>query len=267
MEIENSVIEYKRADLERQMIDALNVKQYANTTIYLNDDTFILSPWVGKENHWFDIRDVNLQQDGGRKNQYLIVRDFSYGFAICNLQRFKEKMLREEAATDGTNSGINWKFFLIKDKGRYYVKGRHKTHRIYDIDFCSLEDIRENVMEEYSKLLPLSGDTANATERHPTTNSATMPTTLLPIELYPKDVNEFKRLLLQYKSANRKIVYNDGRVESEPWNANKFKETSDVMHNLRSYKKFRQGNWQRLGIKKVEVTINSKGKPAPYNCW
>jgi len=77
----------------------------------------------------------------------------------------------------------------------------------------------------------------------------------LEIELLPNDQEKFKKLLLQYEKATVKIIYFDDKIESKIWNANRFKLTSNVIGNLRSRREFRQGNWQKLGIKKVQVEI------------
>ncbi|MEE3725200.1 hypothetical protein V2H21_07470 [Riemerella anatipestifer] len=78
----------------------------------------------------------------------------------------------------------------------------------------------------------------------------------LEIQLYPNDTDEFKELLLIHKSALIKIYYSNGTIEVKEWKANRFSENSDVIGNLRSRIEFRQGNWQKLGILKVEVEIN-----------
>lgn len=78
----------------------------------------------------------------------------------------------------------------------------------------------------------------------------------LDIQLYPSDTDEFKELLLMHKSALIKIYYGNGTIEIKEWKANRFSENSDVIRNLRSRVEFRQGNWQKLDIYKVEVEIN-----------
>ncbi len=78
----------------------------------------------------------------------------------------------------------------------------------------------------------------------------------LEIQLYPNDTDEFKELLLIHKSALIKIYYANNTIEIKEWKANRFSENSDVIRNLRSRIEFRQGNWQKLNISKVEVEIN-----------
>ena len=78
----------------------------------------------------------------------------------------------------------------------------------------------------------------------------------LEIEFNPSDILEFKELLLTNKSANITTLYNNNTSEVKEWNASNMTEKSDIIRNLRSRKEFRQGEWQKLGIEKVEVSIN-----------
>lgn len=82
----------------------------------------------------------------------------------------------------------------------------------------------------------------------------------LQIQLYPEDSDKFKQLLLKHKTALIKTFYNNKSPEIKEWIVNEFSESSNVMGNLRSRPEFRQGNWQKLGIKKVEVKIIYSGK-------
>lgn len=79
---------------------------------------------------------------------------------------------------------------------------------------------------------------------------------VLPIELNPPLESDFKRRLLSTKTAYITIFYNNGISEQRIWNAHQFSETSGVFGNLRSRPEFRQGEWQKRGIKKVYVSIN-----------
>ncbi|MBU4538036.1 MAG: hypothetical protein KJ689_05570, partial [Bacteroidetes bacterium] len=75
---------------------------------------------------------------------------------------------------------------------------------------------------------------------------------LLPIELYPPDIDEFKELLIQYKSAIIQTFYLNGTTDKKLWNAKNISESSNILGNLRSRKEFRREN--RTGnIQKVIV--------------
>lgn len=79
----------------------------------------------------------------------------------------------------------------------------------------------------------------------------------LPIELVPSDHKAFKILLLKHRKATRYEHYQDGRIEEKPWNATQLTEHSDIVGNLRSRKCYKQGAWQKRGMSKLVVKINS----------
>lgn len=79
---------------------------------------------------------------------------------------------------------------------------------------------------------------------------------ILPIELNPSTEYEFKRRLLLTKTAYITTFYKNGTSKQKVWNANRFRETSGVLGNLRSRREFRNGEWQKLGIEKVLVSID-----------
>ncbi|MEH1009537.1 type I restriction enzyme HsdR N-terminal domain-containing protein [Winogradskyella sp. ECml5-4] len=79
---------------------------------------------------------------------------------------------------------------------------------------------------------------------------------ILPIELKPSLESDFKRRLLLTKTAYITTFYKNGTSKQKVWNANRFKETSGVLGNLRSRPEFRNGKWQKLGIEKVLVSID-----------
>ncbi len=94
----------------------------------------------------------------------------------------------------------------------------------------------------------------------PTKNSdqltqATNKDGLLPIALEPIEADKFKEALLQSKQAEIEIRYNDGRTEIKPWNASRFRSTSNVMGNLRSRPEFRVGKWAANNIAAVHVKV------------
>lgn len=79
---------------------------------------------------------------------------------------------------------------------------------------------------------------------------------ILPIELKPSSESDFKRRLLLTKTAYITTFYKNGTSNQKVWNANRFKESSGVLGNLRSRPEFRNGKWQKLGIEKVLVSID-----------
>ncbi len=97
-------------------------------------------------------------------------------------------------------------------------------------------------------------------EMNPTQHS--LEELVLPIILNPERSEDFKRALLINRMAEIEIFYVDGKKQIEIWNARSFKTSSDVIGNLRSRPKFRQGKWQELGIKKIHVSVVHKGTSA-----
>lgn len=94
-------------------------------------------------------------------------------------------------------------------------------------------------------------------QEHSPVRSRSTSSQTLQIELNPSDEYDFKRRLLRTKTAWITTYYSDGRKEKKRWDAYRFKETSGVMGNLRSRPQFRNGKWQKLGIVKVYVSIES----------
>lgn len=81
---------------------------------------------------------------------------------------------------------------------------------------------------------------------------------ILPIELKPSSESKFKRRLLLTKIAYINTFYENGTSKQQTWKANRFSESSGVLGNLRSRPEFRNGEWQKLGIEKVLVSIDEE---------
>ena len=81
---------------------------------------------------------------------------------------------------------------------------------------------------------------------------------ILPIELNPENEADFKRRLLLTKTAYITTFYKDGSKKEKVWNVSRFKESSNVIGNLRSRPEFRNGEWQKRKIQKVYVSIDKQ---------
>lgn len=79
---------------------------------------------------------------------------------------------------------------------------------------------------------------------------------ILPIALNPPIESEFKRRLLITRTAWITTFYKNGTSRTTIWNAHRFSERSGVLGNLRSRPQFRNGEWQKLGIDRVVVSID-----------
>lgn len=71
----------------------------------------------------------------------------------------------------------------------------------------------------------------------------------------PPDEREFKNKLLEKRFAFFKIFYKDGASEIKHWNANNFRESSDLRGNINSKTEFRKENVERKGVIKAIFSI------------
>lgn len=77
----------------------------------------------------------------------------------------------------------------------------------------------------------------------------------LAISLSPSDSKEFGRLFQKNGHAIIRVFYTDGTHIDKEWNKRNFKQSSNVIGNLRSRPEFRQGEWQKRGISHIEVFV------------
>ncbi len=77
----------------------------------------------------------------------------------------------------------------------------------------------------------------------------------LPITLDPQDSSDFLGALLRTKEAWLEESYGDGRKEVQRWDASRMQQSSNVIGNLRSKTRYRQGMWQELGIVSLRASI------------
>lgn len=81
--------------------------------------------------------------------------------------------------------------------------------------------------------------------------------TILPIGLFPGDPAIFKKALLQSKKAEILVIFSDGSIQTKLWVVSRMSKTSNVIGNLRSRPEFRSGQWQKNGIQRIEVHVDS----------
>lgn len=99
------------------LLEYLGLKQYRNTTIFTKRGKFILSPSVGNDANWFDVRKVNLDKFTSEFSEgYLLIR-LKEKFLISNLREFIDKMIDENKFSDTKNSGIHWQFIVKESLG------------------------------------------------------------------------------------------------------------------------------------------------------
>ena len=81
----------------------------------------------------------------------------------------------------------------------------------------------------------------------------------LTIMLDPPNSQDFLEALLLTKEAWIEERYADGRREVHRWDASRMSRSSGVINNLRSRPRYRQGNWQKLGIASLRVSVEFSG--------
>ena len=119
-----------------------------------------------------------------------------------------------------------------------------------------IESVLENLKVEIKAKNPLSTQSELPKREFFKTRVVDYSNGILPIELNPTSESEFKRRLLNTKTAYITTFYKNGTSKQKVWNAHRFRETSGVLGNLRSRPEFRNGKWQELGIEKVYVSID-----------
>ena len=130
-----------------------------------------------------------------------------------------------------------------------------KQDFLYEYDGELVESVLDNLNVDIKHKDATTTQIISRTEGYLKTRITDYSGETLPIQLNPSSESEFKRRLLAARTAYITTFYKDGTSEQELWNANRFKETSSVLGNLRSRPKFRNRKWQELGIKKVYVSI------------
>lgn len=112
----------------------IGLKQYRNTTIFTKEGKFILSPSIGNESNWFDIRKVNLDKfTSDYSSGYLIIR-FKGKLLFTDLRDFIEKMIDKNKFSDTKNSGVHWQFTVkepLRENDSYKVIGRLSKREIF----------------------------------------------------------------------------------------------------------------------------------------
>lgn len=78
---------------------------------------------------------------------------------------------------------------------------------------------------------------------------------VLPIELLPANVDEFRTAFIARGIATIEVRYHNRPAETRLWERQHLAENSNVISNLRSRPEFRQGTWQDLGISSVLVRV------------
>lgn len=104
------------------LVNELGLKQLGNTTIFRKVNSFVLSPSVQNDAYWFDIRKVNLDKFNRETEKgYLLIRFFNQ-FLVISLNDFIDRMIDEDKFANTANSGVHWKFKVLRTSDGFKVK-------------------------------------------------------------------------------------------------------------------------------------------------
>lgn len=130
-----------------------------------------------------------------------------------------------------------------------------------EVDLEHLSSLLEQLKTQLAKYphhIEIIGDGRASAAVKPGETSLNPPAGKLPIALNPPDEEAFKKKLLKTRKAEITIFQSDGTIKKKEWLANNFTAKSGVLNNLRSRVEFRSGEWQALGIERVEVKVIGK---------
>lgn len=144
---------------------------------------------------------------------------------------------------------------ITSDDFQDQMKELIKQHLIHEIESEVIDAALEKVGVYFSLKESESSHRESAKYEDRKRNWGNSSNDKLEIQLNPASESEFRRMLLLKKTAYITTFYHDGTSNQKKWDATKFTETSNVLGNLRSRQEFRKGNWQKLGIEKVYVSI------------
>lgn len=167
-------------------------------------------------------------------------------------KKFYEKINEKETEQEIKNKVLSEDFKLTVSK--IIVE---KLSVEYDINLVSrvLNNINLEISDKFKAQKNIEPIELSKTQYHQQ-NDINYSSGILPIGLNPNTEDEFKRRLLLSKTAYITVFYKNGTSKQKTWNAQRFRESSGVLGNLRSRPEFRNGEWQKQGIEKVLVSID-----------
>jgi len=126
------------------LLNELKLIQHRNTTIFENQNYFVLSPSVQNKNNWFDIRNVNLIKFSKEKKGKLLIRLYD-DFILIDLREFMKEQI-DGNPYNTNNSGIHWKFQIrTTEKGEVYIFNT-KTKEKFFIEKLDRNEVLKNMI-------------------------------------------------------------------------------------------------------------------------
>lgn len=146
------------------------------------------------------------------------------------------------------NSNYHERVEELGDLGRYCRAQYRMITGLCDVNENYLRSLRPEELEASGPDEPDQPDAPK--DMHETET--------LPIAFEPSG-EDFRIRLLQEGEAWITECYRDGSVERLHWDAKNMSETSNVIGNIRSRPRYRRGNWKRLGIASLRVSVRRSG--------
>jgi hypothetical protein len=120
----------------------IGLRQLSNTSIFLKDNFFILSPSVQNAHKWFDLRKVNLDRFKEKAYKgYLLIRYFNK-FLLTELDQFNDRMMPKDKYVNNHNIGIHWKFNVEGSGKVYTIINRQDRTMFHNINEVSVEVLK-----------------------------------------------------------------------------------------------------------------------------
>lgn len=201
---------------------------------------------------------IHFEKDNEKGEKFVELfskENFSYENLKIFTQKAVKKINRKEDAKELTEKILALRY---KTKLRELIKQDFISEYDAELIDSVLEDIRIELATVNKAFLKQE----HTVQKTPTPQTSVVKSnynyssTTLPILLDPANELEFKRKLLSTKRAYITTYFANGTSEKKTWNAYSFRETSQVLGNIRSRPEFRQGEWQKRKIVKVRVSIN-----------
>ena len=134
------------SNINKELLEnGLGLKRLSNTTIFLKDNIFVLSPSVQNQHKWFDVRKVNLDRYNEKPYKgHFLIRYFDK-FLLTDLDRFIQKMMPADKYVDNQNIGIHWKFNVEQQRDGYKLINRQDRTVTYNIAEYTIEEIKDKI--------------------------------------------------------------------------------------------------------------------------
>lgn len=134
----------RSSDVNKQVLKYdLGLKQLSNTSVFLKDNIFVLSPSMQNDHNWFDLRKVNVNRFKERPYKgFLLVRYFDK-FLVTDLASFIKQMMPEDKFVYTKTIGEHWKFNILINGNNYSIVNQQNRRTPYRIEEVSASRLSE----------------------------------------------------------------------------------------------------------------------------